>query len=49
MFDILLVFIILKWVGAVSWSWGTVFIPFWIWLAELIGGSLLAQWYGLDL
>lgn len=49
MFDILLVFIILKLVGAVDWSWGIVFIPVWIWLVELITGALWAWWSCLDL
>jgi len=49
MFDILLVFIALKWVGAVDWSWGVVFIPVWILLLELIGGALYAWWGNLDL
>ena len=49
MLDILLVFIMLKWTGAVDWSWGIVFIPIWIWLAELIGGVLVAWWAELDL
>lgn len=48
MFDILLVFIALKWAGAVTWSWGIVFMPLWIWLAEVVAGWLCA-WLGLEL
>lgn len=42
MLDILLVFIALKWTGAVDWSWGIVFIPVWITLFELAAGFLWA-------
>lgn len=49
MIDILLVFIILKWTGAVDWSWGAVFIPLWLELIEDIGAFLIAWWLGVDL
>lgn len=49
MLDILLVFIVLKWTGAVDWSWGTVFIPVWVGLIEYIGVALFAWCSGLDL
>ena len=40
MIDILLVFIALKWTGAVDWSWGIVLIPLWLELIEDIGLTL---------
>lgn len=49
MLDILFVFIVLKWVGAVDWSWGIVFIPLWMELVELAVGALWAWWSCLDL
>lgn len=49
MLDILLVFIALKWTGAVDWSWGIVFIPAWISLIEVVAGLLWAWWSELDL
>ena len=49
MLDILLVFIALKWVGAVDWSWGVVFIPAWIGLAEAVITALWTWWSCLDL
>ena len=49
MFDILLVFITLKWTGAVDWSWGAVFIPLWVGIIEDIGALLLCKWLGIDL
>lgn len=49
MLDILLVFIALKWTGAVDWSWGIVFMPLWISLLKIIGGILWAWWDGFDL
>lgn len=49
MLDILLVFIALKWTGAVDWSWGIVFIPVWITLLELVAGALWAWWKDIDL
>jgi hypothetical protein len=44
MFDILIVFIVLKWTGAVDWSWGAVFIPFWIGLAMDVGLFVIDCW-----
>lgn len=49
MLDILLVFIALKWTGAVDWSWATVFIPVWVALIEYIGVTLFAWFTNLDL
>lgn len=49
MLDILLVFIALKWVGAVDWSWGVVFIPLWIEIIEDIGLSLICWRLDIDL
>lgn len=49
MLDILLVFIALKWTGAVDWSWSIVFIPVWISIIEWIGLLLYAWWLKLDL
>lgn len=43
MLDILLVFIALKWTGAVDWSWGVVFIPLWLELIEDIVFALIGQ------
>lgn len=48
MLDILLVFIILKWTGAIDWSWGTVFIPLWLDLIE-DAVALIAWWLSIDL
>ena len=43
MFEILLVFIALKWIGAVDWSWAIVFIP--LYLDIIIGiGIMLFDW-----
>ena len=41
MFDILLVFIALKWTGAVDWPWAAVFIPLYIEIIIDIGLWLL--------
>ena len=41
MIDILLVFIALKWVGAVEWSWAVVFIPLYLEILEEFGCALL--------
>ena len=49
MLDILLVFIVLKWTGAVDWSWGIVFIPVWISIAQTLIGGLIAWCTTLDL
>ena len=49
MLDILLVFIALKWTGAVDWSWGIVFIPIWISIIEWIVVASCAWCTGLDL
>ena len=49
MLYILLVFIALKWTGAVDWPWAVVFIPLWLEIIEDIGVSLFAWWLGLDL
>ena len=49
MSDIQLVFIVLKWVGAVDWSWGVVLIPLWIELATSAIAALWAWWSCLDL
>lgn len=49
MLDILLVFIALKWTGAVDWSWAVVFIPLWLEIIEGIGLALLYWWLGIDL
>lgn len=49
MLDILLVFIALKWAGAVDWSWGIVFIPLWLELGTWALGALAAWWSCLDL
>ena len=49
MIDILLVFIALKWVGAIDWPWGVVFIPLWLELIEDIGLALFSWWLGVDL
>lgn len=49
MLDILFVFIVLKWVGAVDWSWGIVFIPLWMELVELAASALWAWWACKDL
>lgn len=49
MLDILLVFIVLKWVGAVDWSWGIVLIPLWLELIEDIGLALFCWWLNIDL
>lgn len=49
MLDMLLVFIMLKWTGAVDWSWGTVFIPVWISIIEWVCLALYAWWLKLDL
>ena len=49
MFNILLVFIVLKWVGAVDWSWGVVFIPLWLELIEDTIACLIAWWLDIDL
>lgn len=49
MFDILLVFIALKLVGAVDWSWGVVCMPIWINIGAIIAGYLWAWWSDLNL
>ena len=49
MLDILLVFIALKWTGAVDWSWSIVFIPLYLEIIEDIGFALFGWWLGLDL
>ena len=49
MLDILLVFIALKWTGAVDWSWGVVFIPLWVGIIEDIGVWLICECLGIDL
>lgn len=48
MIDILLVFIALKWTGAVDWSWAVVFIPLWLEIIEDIGIGLICWWLGVD-
>lgn len=48
MLDILLVFIALKWTGAVDWSWAVVFIPLWFEIIEDIGVGLICWWLGVD-
>ena len=48
MLDILLVFIALKWTGAVDWPWAVVFIPLWLEIIEDIGLGLLCWWLGVD-
>lgn len=49
MLDILLVFIALKWTGAVDWPWAAVFIPLWVGIAEDIGLWLISECLGFDL
>jgi hypothetical protein len=49
MIDILLVFIALKWTGAVDWSWAVVFIPLWLELIEDIGLGLFCWCFDIDL
>lgn len=49
MLDILLVFIALKWIGAVDWSWAVVLIPLWLEIIIDIGLELLYWWLGIDL
>lgn len=49
MFDILLVFIALKWTGAVDWSWAVVFIPLWLELIMDICLALFSWWLDIDL
>jgi hypothetical protein len=48
MIDILLVFIALKLVGAITWSWGAVLIPLWFWLAEVATGVVLCLFFDFD-
>ena len=48
MLDILLVFIALKLVSAVDWSWGAVLIPLWLGLASELIELLISWWLGLD-
>lgn len=49
MIDILLVFIALKWTGAVDWYWSVVFIPLWLEIIKEIGLGLICWLIGLDL
>lgn len=44
MFDILLVFIVLKWTGAVDWPWAAVPIPLWLEIIIDIGIELFSWW-----
>lgn len=37
-------FIALKLLGVVAWSWWLVFTPVWFWLIALIAGVLVATW-----
>ena len=48
MLDILLVFIALKWTGAVDWPWAAVFIPLYLETIIDIGYELFAWWLGSD-
>lgn len=43
MADILLVFIILKALGAVNWSWGIVLIPLWVEIIKYLVLELIWQ------
>lgn len=49
MLDILLVFIALKWTGAVDWSWGIVLIPLWIGIIKEIGIWLACKWLDISI
>lgn len=49
MLDILLVFIALKWTGAVTWPWAVVFIPLWLELIIDVGLWLISWCLGIDL
>ena len=49
MFDILLVFISLKWTGAVDWPWAAVFIPLYLEIIIDIGLWLLDWCLGINL
>ena len=44
MLDILLVFIALKWTGAIDWSWAIVFIPLYLEAIIDIGIELFSYW-----
>lgn len=44
MLDILLVFIALKWTGAVDWSWAAVFIPLYLEIIIDIGWEIFDLW-----
>jgi hypothetical protein len=49
MFDILLVFIALKWTGAVNWSWGIVLIPLWVGIIKEISIQLIYRWLDIGI
>lgn len=44
MFDILLVFIALKWIGAVTWPWTVVFVPLYLEIIIDVGLELICWW-----
>lgn len=48
MLDILLVFIALKWTGAIDWSWAAVFMPLWLEIIMIIGVNLFSWWLASD-
>ena len=49
MIDVLLVFIALKWTGAVDWSWAIVFIPLYLEIIIDVGLGLFTWWLGIEL
>jgi hypothetical protein len=49
MFDILLVFIALKWTGAVDWSWGITLIPLWVGIIKEIVVWLICEWLDISI
>ena len=48
MLDILLVFIALKWTGAIDWPWAAVFMPLWLEIIIIIGVNLFSWWLASD-
>lgn len=49
MINILLVFIALKWTGAVDWPWAAVFIPLWLEIMIDIGIGLVCWCFDIEL